>query len=71
MAAYIWKENILHRKREAFWFSERKGNKRKESRFKKEERNKNERGIFLFVLEKKKKKKIGFPTSVNQWKQYK
>ena len=44
-------EKILHRKREAFWFSERKRNKRKESRFKKEEKNKKEMKIFLFVLE--------------------
>ena len=48
MAAYIWKENILHRKRETFWFSERKGNKRKESRFKKEEKKIKERGDFHF-----------------------
>ena len=33
MAAYIWKEEILHRKKETFWFSKRNGNKIKESRF--------------------------------------
>ena len=33
VATYIWKEEILHGKGETFWFSKRKGSKRKESGF--------------------------------------